>query len=75
MRVTLDIGSKDLPGEKGMLRNCLKHGFEKLNIGKIAGENVGSWRVLEKIGRQFSREELVDGHRAGTYELVNPSII
>jgi RimJ/RimL family protein N-acetyltransferase len=58
---------------------CLKHGFEKLNIRKITGravpENEGSWRVLEKIGMQFSREEMVDGHWARTYELSNPSII
>ena len=57
---------------------CVKYGFEKLKIGKITGravpENVGSWRVLEKIGMQFTREELVDGHWAKTYELINPSI-
>jgi len=57
----------------------LRHGFERLNIGKITGravpENVGSWRVLEKIGMHFTREELVDGHWAKTYELINPSII
>jgi RimJ/RimL family protein N-acetyltransferase len=57
---------------------CLKYGFEKLNIPKITGravpENAGSWRVLEKIGMQFTREESVDGHWARTYELSNPSI-
>ncbi|MFI5131021.1 MAG: GNAT family N-acetyltransferase [Chitinophagales bacterium] len=57
---------------------CLKHGFEKLNIGKIIGravpENVGSWPVLEKIGMHFIGEELVDGHWAKTYEFINPSI-
>lgn len=58
---------------------CLKYGFEKLNIRKIIGravpENEGSWKILEKIGMQFTREELVDGHWAKTYELSNPSII
>jgi len=58
---------------------CLQYGFEKLNIGKITGravpENIGSWRVLEKIGMEFKREESVDGHWAKTFELVNPSII
>jgi len=57
---------------------CLQYGFEKLNIGKITGRavpgNEGSWRVLEKIGMKFSREETVDGHLAKTYELDNPSI-
>lgn len=58
---------------------CLQYGFEKLNIGKITGravpENVASWRVLEKIGMEFKREESVDGHWAKTFERVNPSII
>jgi RimJ/RimL family protein N-acetyltransferase len=56
----------------------LQYGFSKLNIQKIVGravpENSGSWRVLEKIGMQFTREELVDGHWARTYELSNPLI-
>jgi RimJ/RimL family protein N-acetyltransferase len=57
---------------------CLQYGFEKLNIPKITGRavpaNVGSWRVLEKIGMQYTREEVVDGHYSKTYELSNPSI-
>jgi ribosomal-protein-alanine N-acetyltransferase len=58
---------------------CLEYGFKKLHIQKITGravpENEGSWKVLEKIGMLFAREELVDGHWARTYELSNPSII
>lgn len=57
---------------------CLRYGFEKLNMPKIVGravpENAGSCRVLEKIGMNFVREELVDGHWAKTYELSNPLI-
>lgn len=57
---------------------CLKYGFEKLNMAKITGravpENVGSWKVLEKIGMVFIMEEVVDGHLSRTYELSNPSI-
>src|SRR5258705_1198711 len=57
---------------------CLKYGFEKLNIRKITGravpENVGSWRILEKIGMRFVREEAVDGYLAKTYEMENPCI-
>jgi RimJ/RimL family protein N-acetyltransferase len=57
---------------------CLKYGFENLNIQKVTGravpENIGSWRVLEKIGMQFTKEESVDGHWSKTYELSNPSI-
>jgi RimJ/RimL family protein N-acetyltransferase len=56
----------------------LEQGFNKLDIRKIVGravpENVGSWKVLEKIGMQFTREELIDGHWAKTYELSHPLI-
>lgn len=56
----------------------LEYGFNKLNIQKITGravpENVSSWKVLEKIGMQFLRAELVDGHWAKTYELGHPLI-
>jgi [ribosomal protein S5]-alanine N-acetyltransferase len=58
---------------------CLKYGFEKLKIPKITGravpENEDSWRVLEKIGMQFTCEETVDGYLSKTYELTNPSIM
>jgi RimJ/RimL family protein N-acetyltransferase len=57
---------------------CLKYGFEELELLTITGRaepgNTGSLRVLEKIGMQFSREEIVDGHPAKTYELSVPSI-
>jgi RimJ/RimL family protein N-acetyltransferase len=57
---------------------CVRYGFEQLNLKRIIGRavpaNEGSWRVLEKIGMRFIREETVDGHLAKTYELLNPSI-
>lgn len=56
----------------------IKYGFEKLNLPRIIGravpENAGSLKVLEKCGMQFLREEVVDGHPAKTYELINPFI-
>jgi [ribosomal protein S5]-alanine N-acetyltransferase len=56
----------------------IKYGFEKLNLPRIIGRavpgNAGSLRVLEKCGMQFLREEVVDGHPAKTYELINPFI-
>jgi [ribosomal protein S5]-alanine N-acetyltransferase len=58
---------------------CIKYGFEKLKIKKITGRtepgNTGSLKVLEKIGMQFTRYEIVDGHQARTYELINPFIL
>ncbi len=56
----------------------IKYGFEKLNLSRIIGRavpgNTGSLKVLEKCGMQFLREEVVDGHPAKTYELINPLI-
>jgi RimJ/RimL family protein N-acetyltransferase len=57
---------------------CLQYGFRHLRIDRIVGravpENRGSWKVLEKIGMHFKREELIDGHWARTYELQSPFI-
>jgi len=54
------------------------YGFEKRNLARIIGRaepgNVGSWLVLEKCGMMYIGDELVDGHMARTYELVNPFI-
>lgn len=56
---------------------CIEYGFEKLHLQRIIGrampENNGSLKVLEKCGMIFLREEVVDGHSAKTYEIVNPS--
>lgn len=56
----------------------IKYGFEKLNLQKITGRaepgNRGSVSVLEKCGMQYIGQQLVDGHEALTYELINPSI-
>jgi ribosomal-protein-alanine N-acetyltransferase len=57
---------------------CIKYGFEQLNLPRIVGRaepsNIGSWRVLEKCGMEFVLEEIADGHRARTYEILNPVI-
>ena len=57
---------------------CIKYGFEKLNLQRIIGrampDNIGSLRVLEKCGMTYIRDEIVDGHPAKTYEILNPSI-
>jgi [ribosomal protein S5]-alanine N-acetyltransferase len=49
----------------------LKYGFEKLNLPKIVGramhENIASWRVLEKIGLEYWRDEFIDSHVCKTY--------
>ena len=57
---------------------CLKYGFEELHLQRIVGrampENTGSLRVLEKCDMQYVGEEVVDGHPAKTYEIINPFI-
>ncbi len=57
---------------------CIKYGFEKLHLQRIVGrampENTGSLRVLEKCDMQYVGEEVVDGHPAKTYEIINPFI-
>lgn len=54
----------------------LEYGFKKLKISLITGrahiENIASIRILEKIGMQFSREEIVDDCQVRTYTAVNP---
>jgi RimJ/RimL family protein N-acetyltransferase len=56
--------------------NTLKHAFEKLNLKLITGrahiENITSIKVLEKIGMQFRREEIVDECPVKTYTADNP---
>jgi RimJ/RimL family protein N-acetyltransferase len=56
----------------------IQYGFEKLNLPRVIGRaepgNIASWRVLEKLGMKFVCEELIEGHTARTYELINPSI-
>jgi ribosomal-protein-alanine N-acetyltransferase len=57
---------------------CIQYGFEKLHLQRIIGrampENKGSLRVLEKCGMNYICDEMVDGHPAKTYEIINPSI-
>ena len=54
----------------------LDHGFKKLKIPLITGrahiENIASLSVLEKIGMQFRKEEIVDDCQVRTYTIVNP---
>lgn len=59
-------------------RACIRYGFEQLNLQRIIGrampDNKASLRVLEKCGMRYTGEDLVDGHPAVTYEILNPSI-
>lgn len=57
---------------------CIKYGFEKLNLQRIVGrtmpDNKTSLRVLEKCGMKYIGEDVVDGHPAITYEILNPRL-
>jgi len=56
----------------------IKYGFNKLNLQRIVGkaeiDNIGSWRVLEKCGMTYVRDEEVDGYPVKTYEIYRPSV-
>lgn len=83
-RNEVDLGYRFLPAYWGTgyateaAFATLKYGFEQLHLPRIfaAAElgNKDSWRVLEKCGMQYIGDELIDGHMARTYELLNPSI-
>ncbi|MGC4039636.1 MAG: GNAT family N-acetyltransferase [Flavobacterium sp.] len=51
---------------------CLEYGFNKLNLGKIVGRameaNIGSVKVLEKIGMEFAGKFEFDLHPGVLYQ-------
>jgi len=55
-------------------KKCLDFGFSKLKIEKIVGrvmkENIGSIKVLEKIGMTFKENFDFDGQQGVIYELI-----
>ncbi|MEJ2249886.1 MAG: GNAT family protein [Candidatus Lokiarchaeota archaeon] len=68
----IEIGEKDYWG-KGIASEAtellLQYAFEELNLNKVAGkviiDNVGSWKVAEKVGFRFEgileKESYMDG--------------
>lgn len=66
-----DIGYRFLPAYWGqgiateIAHKIIEYGFEELNLNKIVGiampENIGSCKVLEKIGMQFEKIAGYDG--------------
>jgi RimJ/RimL family protein N-acetyltransferase len=56
----------------------IQYGFEKIGLQRIVAraeiENIGSWKVLEKCGMTYIRDEEVDGHLVKTYEIWNSSV-
>lgn len=52
---------------------CLQYGFEKLKLKRIIGRamkaNVGSIKVLEKIGLEYERDTYLDGKDAVIYKI------
>lgn len=74
-----DIGFRFLPEYwgKGLATEAsleiIKYGFEKLGIDKIIGiamaDNIGSWRVLEKIGLTLYKVDEYDGEESNWYKI------
>lgn len=56
-------------------KKCLEYGFDKLKIDRIVGramkENIGSIKVLEKIGMKFKENFDFEGQSGVIYELTN----
>lgn len=52
---------------------CLNYGFEKLKLERIIGramkENIGSIKVLQKIGLKYDRDIELDGCEAVVYKI------
>lgn len=69
-RKETDLGYRFLPSAWGKgyateaAKACLDYGFEKLFLSKINAcaheENLASLAVLEKIGMQYTNDELID---------------
>jgi len=56
----------------------IQYGFEKLGLQRIVAraeiDNIGSWKVLEKCGMTYIRDEEVDGYAVKTYKIFTPSV-
>lgn len=56
---------------------CLDYGFKKLQLYRITGrahvDNLPSLAILQKIGMQYVRDEIVDNCPVKTFEAVNPN--
>jgi len=52
---------------------CVKYGFENLKLKRIIGramkENIGSIKVLEKIGLKYEKDTEFDGKEAVIYKI------
>ncbi len=59
-------------------QHTLDFGFKNLNIKLITGrahiENLASIKVLEKIGMEFFKEEIIDECAVKTYTRANPNL-
>jgi len=55
---------------------CLQYGFEKLKLKRIIGRamkaNIGSIKVLEKIGLEYESDTHLDGKDAVIYKIEKP---
>lgn len=56
--------------------HTLVYGFKKINLREITGrahiDNIGSLKVLEKIGMRYVKDEVVDDCPVKTYIAKNP---
>jgi [ribosomal protein S5]-alanine N-acetyltransferase len=58
-------------------KHTVEYGFNQLNLKTIIGrahiENIASLKILEKIGMQFIKEEVVDDCPVKSFSITNPN--
>jgi [ribosomal protein S5]-alanine N-acetyltransferase len=59
-------------------KHTIDYAFQQLHLKTIVGrahiENTASLKILEKIGMQFIREEVIDDCPVKTYHMYNPGL-
>jgi [ribosomal protein S5]-alanine N-acetyltransferase len=59
-------------------QHSVDYDFQQLNLKTIVGqahiENTASLKILEKLGMQFIREEIIDDCPVKTYHISNPGL-
>jgi len=82
-RAEIDLGYRFLPAYWGngyaveAAKHTVAHGLDELQLKTITGmahiDNIASWKILEKIGMQFIKEDMVDDCPVKIYTAAKPS--
>jgi ribosomal-protein-alanine N-acetyltransferase len=80
-REEIDLGYRFIPAYWGngyayeAAKYTVDHGLHQLQLKTISGmahiQNIASWKILEKIGMHFIKEDVVDHCPVKTYAITN----